>query len=333
MIELDGTPEQGPARRQRDPRRLPGRRQGGRGGRRAAPLPLPGRALRRRRAERPAGADDERPERRRPRRQLGRLPGVHGRPRGSGQLLRVPAARGRGLPRAEEEPRRPGALDGGRRRGRIRPRPGFQRGRPAGGARRASRRPATSPATTSSSPSTRRPARSIEGGAYVLEHEGRTPLLGGDGRLLGGRLRPLPDRLARGRHGRGGLGRLEAAHRAAGGAGAAGRRRPLRHQPGAPAPGHRARRRQLDPRQGQPDRHPDARRWRRSGSRREAGYTAVISHRSGRDRGHDDRRPGRGHRRRPDQDRRALALGPRRQVQPAAADRGGARHGGRVSRA
>ena len=62
---------------------------------------------------------------------------------------------------------------------------------------------------------------------------------------------------------------------------------------------------------------------------REAGYTAVISHRSGRDRGHDDRRPRGRHRRRPDQDRRAVALGPRGQVQPAAADRGGARASGR----
>ena len=43
-----------------------------------------------------------------------------------------------------------------------------------------------------------------------------------------------------------------------------------------------------------------------------------------RDRGHDDRRSGGRHRRRPDQDRRPLALGSRRQVQPAAADRGGA---------
>ncbi len=55
----------------------------------------------------------------------------------------------------------------------------------------------------------------------------------------------------------------------------------------------------------------------------EAGYTAVISHRSGRDRGHDDRRPRRRHRCGPDQDRRPLALGSRRQVQPFAANRGG----------
>jgi hypothetical protein len=44
-----------------------------------------------------------------------------------------------------------------------------------------------------------------------------------------------------------------------------------------------------------------------------------------RDRGHVHRRPRRRHRRRPDQDRRAGALRAGREVQPAAADRGGAR--------
>ena len=52
-----------------------------------------------------------------------------------------------------------------------------------------------------------------------------------------------------------------------------------------------------------------------------------------RDRGHDDRRPRGRDQRRPDQDRRARALRPRRQVQPAAPDRGGARRARRVSRA
>ena len=64
----------------------------------------------------------------------------------------------------------------------------------------------------------------------------------------------------------------------------------------------------------------------------DAGYTTVISHRSGRDRGHDDRGPRGRHRRRPDQDRRAVALGPGGEVQPAAADRGGARGAGHLSR-
>ena len=47
----------------------------------------------------------------------------------------------------------------------------------------------------------------------------------------------------------------------------------------------------------------------------------------GRDRGHHDRRPGRRHERRPDQDRRARARRAHRQVQPAAPHRGGARRG------
>ena len=66
---------------------------------------------------------------------------------------------------------------------------------------------------------------------------------------------------------------------------------------------------------------------------REAGYTRRHLPPLRRDRGHDDRRPRRRHRRRPDQDRRAVALGPGREVQPPAADRGGARRGRRVSRA
>ena len=44
--------------------------------------------------------------------------------------------------------------------------------------------------------------------------------------------------------------------------------------------GHQARRRQLDPRQGQPDRHPH-RNLRRRELAKDNGYTAVLSHRSG----------------------------------------------------
>jgi len=54
-----------------------------------------------------------------------------------------------------------------------------------------------------------------------------------------------------------------------------------------------------------------------------AGYTAIVSHRSGRDRGQPDRRHRRRQQCRPDQDRIAVALRSHRQVQPAAADRGG----------
>ena len=74
LIELDGTAEQGAARRQRDPRRQPRRRQGG--GRCARPAALP--LCRRRLGARPAGADDEHHQRRRACRQSDRLPGIHG---------------------------------------------------------------------------------------------------------------------------------------------------------------------------------------------------------------------------------------------------------------
>ena len=65
---------------------------------------------------------------------------------------------------------------------------------------------------------------------------------------------------------------------------------------------------------------------------REAGYTRGHEPSLGRDRGRDDRRPRGRHRLRADQDRRAVALGPRRQVQPAAAHRGAARRRRRVPR-
>ena len=93
---------------------------------------------------------------------------------------------------------------------------------------------------------------------------------GGDGRRVRAPVRRLPDRLDRGRHGRGGLGRLGAHHPAARRHGAARRRRPLRHQRRAPRARHRGRRRQLDPRQGEPDRHAhrDARHGRHGAPRR-----------------------------------------------------------------
>ena len=51
-------------------------------------------------------------------------------------------------------------------------------------------------------------------GAYVLEHEGRALIRRGDGRLLERHDRPLSGDLDRGRDGRGRLGRLGPAHRA-----------------------------------------------------------------------------------------------------------------------
>ena len=82
--------EQVTAGGERDPRCLARRRprRGRRGG--GAALPLHRRALRllARAGDGAAGADDERDQRRRPRRQRGRPPGVHGRPGRRGELRR-----------------------------------------------------------------------------------------------------------------------------------------------------------------------------------------------------------------------------------------------------
>ena len=59
-----------------------------------------------------------------------------------------------------------------------------------------------------------------------------------------------------------------------------------------------------------------------------AGYTAVMSHRSGETEEFDDRRSRGRHQLRADQDRLAVPLGPAGQIQPAHPDRGGARRPG-----
>ena len=109
------------------------------------------------------------------------------------------------------------------------------------------------------------------------------------------------------------------------------RRRPVRHPVRAAPPGDRGRRRQRHPDQAEPGRHALA---RRSTSR--AGPPARLPHDRlgplGRDRGRHHRRPRRRHRRRPDQDRLGRPLRAPRQVQPAPADRGGARSTARIRR-
>ena len=117
--------EQGAARRQCDPRRQPGGRQGRGGGARPAALPL----RRRRRREPAAGADDEHPQRRRACRQRHRLPGIHGRCRSARRLRRGAALRGGDFPCAEER---------ASRRRACRPRSATR-----AASRRTSRRPAT----------------------------------------------------------------------------------------------------------------------------------------------------------------------------------------------
>ncbi len=118
--------QQGQARRQRDPRRLAG---GGPGrGRQRRPAALP---LRRRPQRAPAaGADDEHPQRRLARRLQRRRPGVHDRADRRGHLRRGAAPGRRGLPRAQVGAEEEGPGHRARRRGRLRPRPRLQPGRP-----------------------------------------------------------------------------------------------------------------------------------------------------------------------------------------------------------
>ena len=115
MIELDGTAEQGPAWRQRDPRRQPRRGQGGGGFHRPAALPL----CRRHQCADPAGADDEHHQRRPARRQPDRHPGIHDHA-GRRRDIRERGADGVGdIPHAEEGPCRGRSCHRRRRRGRL----------------------------------------------------------------------------------------------------------------------------------------------------------------------------------------------------------------------
>ncbi len=131
--------DEGASRRKRDPRGVAGGGEGGRGRRRGPAVPLD----RRHERARPARADDERRQRRRTCAELARLPGVHARPRRSGDVLRGDADRRRDLPLAQGAARRAGPLDGGGGRGRVRPRPRLGLRRLRG---RSSRRP-SGPAT------------------------------------------------------------------------------------------------------------------------------------------------------------------------------------------
>ncbi len=90
--------------------------------------------------------------------------------------------------------------------------------------------------------------------------------------------------------------------------------------------------RQLDPGQGEPDRHPH----RDPGGDRDRARGGLLGGDLaplGGDRGHDDRRPRGRHRGGSDQDRRAFALGPGGEVQPAPADRRRPRRARDLSRA
>ena len=225
--------EQGPARRERDPRCVARRRQG-RGCRRGcAALP----PSRRRVGEDASGADAERDQRRRPRCELDRPPGVHGRARRRVLVRRGDQDRRGGLPRAPRRPARARARNRSRRRGRLRSRSALERGRDRGDPR--PRRSERATATRSRSLSIRRRARSTA--------TARTASRAGCS--ASGEITAFWDDLA----GRYPIVSIEdgaaeddweawqAAHARAGRPGAARRRRPVRHEPRAAAPRHRTR--------------------------------------------------------------------------------------------
>ena len=174
--------EQVAPRRQRDPRRVAGRRARGRRGGGPAALALP----RRRGGARAAGADDERPQRRRARRQQGRLPGVHDRPGRRSVVLGGAAHRRRG--RSTRSRRRCTTAGLGTAvgdEGGFAPDLAPTRRR-CSSSSTASRRRATRPGEDVAIALDPAASELYEDGTgYVLEHEGRTLSRGGAGRLLG----------------------------------------------------------------------------------------------------------------------------------------------------
>ena len=106
---------------------------------------------------------------------------------------------------------------------------------------RRSRRPATGPARTSCSRSMPPRPSSTRTANTCSKARARRSMPPAWCDYLADLVARYPDRLDRGRHGRGRLGRLGGADRALGANGPARRRRSLRHQPEAPRRGHRAR--------------------------------------------------------------------------------------------
>ena len=140
-------------------------------------------------------------------------------PVGAPSVQRGAALGHRDLPRAEEAaPRQAASRTARRRRGRLRARPRHQRGRASRCSSRRSSRPGYKPGEEIALALDPAVSELYRDGAYHLDGEGKVltseELVG----LLDAHRRPLPDRLDRGRHAGGRLGRLEAAHR--------GRRRP-----------------------------------------------------------------------------------------------------------
>ena len=230
----------------------------------------------------PAGADDEHPQRRQARRQHGRLPGVHDRPVGRADVRRGAAHGRRGLPRAARVLHERGLSTRRRRRGRLRARPrlatrtrsqvlvaaieaaGYKPGKdvaialdPAA-SELYERRQATCSSTRGARLSSRGDDRLwAELAARAIRScRSRTAWP----RTIGTGWRKLTERSASSIQLVGDDIFVTNTERL--------------------ARGHRGGRRQRDPDQGQPDRHAD-RDARRDRAGAQAGYAAVISHRSG----------------------------------------------------
>ncbi len=242
-------PEQGPARRERHPRRLAGRGPCRRRLGRPAAVPL------RRRAQRPpaAGADDEHPQRRRARRHRRRRPGVHDRADRRAPPSARRCAQGAEVYHALKSVlKEKGLATGLGDEGGFAPdlpsnrealdliADAVEQGRPAGSA------------TTSCFALDVAATEFFTDGAYPFE--GVRQVGRRDAGLLRRPRRVVPDRLDRGPARRGGLGRLERHDRRARRQGPARRRRPVRHQRRAARPRHRRAVRQRAAGEGQPDR-------------------------------------------------------------------------------
>ena len=176
-----------------------------------AALSLP----RRRRGDAAAGADDEHPQRRAPRRQQRRHAGVHGDAGRRADVQEGAALVRRDLPDAQGHPAQEGAVDGGRRRGRLRAVAEVERGGGRGDPRGDRERPATSRARTSriAIDAAASEMWQKDKGGYVFwkSDKGNVRKRVRHGRVLEVVGREVSDHLDRGRPGRGRLGRLEAA--------------------------------------------------------------------------------------------------------------------------
>ena len=168
MIELDGTDNKGAPRRQRAAGRLAGHR--ARRGARCEAAAVP--ATSRRAAQPHAGADDEHHQRRRACRQQSRHPGVHDPAGRRAELSRGAALRRGDLPHAQEDPARSGLATSVGDEGGFAPNLRSNEEALDDHPRGRSTRPATRPARTSTSASTSRSSEFFKDGRYDLEGRG-----------------------------------------------------------------------------------------------------------------------------------------------------------------